>query len=54
MARLYECTTCKMPFIAEDDGLIARRHGRCAQCTKAEFLKSMGFSSDFLFRSFDP
>ncbi len=43
-----------MPFLAEDEGLIARRHGRCPQCTKAEFLNSIGLSSDFTFRSFDP
>jgi hypothetical protein len=42
MADLFQCTICKNPFVAEDEGLIARRDGRCAQCTKAAFLKSMG------------
>jgi len=46
MADLFECPTCKIPFVAEDKGLIARRNGRCRQCTKAEFLKSMGLSPE--------
>ncbi len=46
MADLFECPTCKTPFVAEDKGLIARRNGRCAHCTKADFLRSMGLSPE--------
>lgn len=48
MADLFECTICKTPFVAEDKGLISRRNGCCADCTKAEFLKSIGLPPDFL------
>ena len=50
MAHLFECSTCKTPFVAEDKGLIARRNGNCARCTKAQFLKSMGLPESFLTR----
>ncbi len=54
MAELYLCTQCKIPFIAEDKGLIARRDGRCAECTKVEFLKILGLPTDFLTRRLGP
>lgn len=50
MADLFECTICKTPFVAKDKGLISRRDGYCAECTKIEFLKSIGLSEDFLSR----
>jgi len=50
VTELFECPICKRPFVAEDRGLIARRHGRCADCTKIDFLQSMGLSADFLVR----
>jgi len=48
MADLFECTKCKTPFVAEDKALISQRNGCCAECTKAEFLKSIGIAPDFL------
>lgn len=48
MAELFECTICKTPFVASDEDLIARRNGCCANCTKTEFLKSIGLPPDFL------
>lgn len=50
MADLFECPVCNIPFVAEDKGLIARRNGYCASCTKAQFLKSMGLPENFLSR----
>jgi hypothetical protein len=50
MADLYECPRCKTPFVAEDKGLISRRDGCCASCTKKEFIKSIGLPADFLDR----
>lgn len=50
MAELFECTQCLEPFVAADSDLIARRNGYCADCSKAEFLKSMGLPPDFLDR----
>jgi hypothetical protein len=47
---LFVCPSCKKPFVAADKGLIARRDGNCATCTKAEFLRSIGLSPDFLDR----
>ena len=48
MADLFVCSLCDTPFIAEDKGLISRRNGMCATCTRREFLKSIGLSPDFL------
>jgi hypothetical protein len=48
MPYLFECAKCKTPFVAEDENLIAQRNGCCANCTKAEFLKSIGLPPDFL------
>jgi predicted Zn finger-like uncharacterized protein len=48
MPHLFECPSCKTPFVAEDESLIAQRNGRCANCTKTEFLKSIGLPPDFL------
>jgi len=50
MADLFECPLCKSGFVAQDKGLIARRNGYCASCTKKEFLKSIGLPPDFLDR----
>jgi hypothetical protein len=50
MADLFECPLCKTPFVAEDKGLISRRDGYCASCTKKEFIKSIGLPPDFLDR----
>lgn len=51
MADLFECPICKTPFVADDEGLIARRNGACAPCTKKQFLKSIGLPEDFLGRN---
>ncbi|HEY2473710.1 MAG TPA: hypothetical protein VGI19_02815 [Candidatus Cybelea sp.] len=50
MADLFECPRCKTPFVAEDKGLISRRDGNCAECTKAEFLKGIGLSPQMFLR----
>ncbi|HKE36024.1 MAG TPA: hypothetical protein VKB39_01240 [Candidatus Baltobacteraceae bacterium] len=50
MTDLFQCPSCKKPFVAADETLIARRSGNCANCTKAAFLKSIGLSPDFLDR----
>ncbi|HTU83030.1 MAG TPA: hypothetical protein VMF61_12920 [Candidatus Acidoferrales bacterium] len=50
MADLFQCPICATPFVAVDKGLLSRRNGYCARCTKIEFLKSMGLSADFLDR----
>jgi hypothetical protein len=54
MADLFECPICKAPFVAQDKGLIARRSGYCAACTKIEFLKRIGLSAEFLDRFPEP
>ena len=54
MSDLYLCPSCKMPFIAEDKGLIARRDGHCAQCTQVKVLEMFGLPGDFLTRRLGP
>lgn len=54
MADLYMCARCRWPFFAEDEGLIARRDNRCADCTKAATLESFGLPADFLTRRLGP
>ncbi len=54
MPELYTCTVCQRPFMAEDAALIDRRNGYCRDCTKEDFLKSIGLSGVFLTQSFEP
>jgi hypothetical protein len=54
MPDLYLCAHCKMPFIAEDKGRVARRDGYCADCTKVKFLEMLGLPADFLSRRLGP
>ena len=54
MTELFTCAACQRPFVAEDAALIERRNGYCRDCTKEDFLKSIGFSGIFLTQSFEP
>lgn len=54
MPDLYLCTRCKMPFLAEDKWLVARRGGDCANCAKIKILQAFGLPPDFLIRGLGP